>query len=502
MNVAEFASQEALKSIKVPISYSFNGQTTEAVLKVGVINLPNLKVFVALGLLIIEILVQIKLQLAELQKSSTASALPRALSLRSFSCTSAPRAYSSRFQHPRKGLDRTDTGDWSSDGEPDFSYGKLAAANFFLVGQFPCKADGNQQMKGISMQQPVEHAKQQHNPSLRRLLSRNKSKTGPPLLNKESEDGGDDIDNDRRHQLCIQMPKQMKVLPLRFEDQNPFEVGKWEKKKIVSRDGEMELMAKVFFASIDQRSDKAAGGGACSVLATIVAHWLRDNPKTLPLRCQLDELVHEGSSAWRKLCENELHREKFADQHFDLETVLESKVRPLEVVTEKSYIGFFSLEDAVRSSESLQEATSFDSIWNEIVSHEETEERVYIASWNDHFFVLKVEKDTIYLIDTLGERLFEGCNQAYILKFDGESAVQRTAKTKETNECGEIEQNEKHNIVTLGMDSCKEYLKGFLAAVPLRELKDDIERGLIEEAPLHRRLQIEFHYTICCNVRN
>jgi len=346
-------------------------------------------------------------------------------------------------------------------------------------------------MREINIQQPVEQQpqqqQQQQQPSLVRLLSRNKSKTGvtnsrgPPLLNKESEDGGDDIDNDRRLQTKV-LPEES-LQPLGFEDENRFEVGKWEEKKIVSRDGEMELHAEVFFASIDQRSDKAAGGGACSVLATTIAHWLHDNPKSMPLRCQLDELVHEGSSEWRRLCENENHREKFSDQHFDLETVLEARVRPLGVVTGKSYIGFFSLGDAVTSSEFLQGAMSFDSVWSEIVSSGEgTEERVYIASWNDHFFVMKVERDVIHLIDTLGERLFEGCNQAYILKFGEESAVHRRGAPAD---CEKIK----------GKDCCKEYIKGFLAAVPLRELQHDIDRGVVEEALMHRRLQIEFHHT-------
>lgn len=38
--------------------------------------------------------------------------------------------------------------------------------------------------------------------------------------------------------------------------------------------------------------------------------------------------------------------------------------------------------------------------------------------------MLKVERDSFYIIDTLGEWLFEGCNiQAHILKFDKETHI-------------------------------------------------------------------------------
>ena len=39
--------------------------------------------------------------------------------------------------------------------------------------------------------------------------------------------------------------------------------------------------------------------------------------------------------------------------------------------------------------------------------------------------ILKVEADAYYIIDTLGERLYEGCNQAYILKFDSSTVINK-----------------------------------------------------------------------------
>ena len=50
-------------------------------------------------------------------------------------------------------------------------------------------------------------------------------------------------------------------------------------------------------------------------------------------------------------------------------------------------------------------------------------------------------------------------------------------------------------LVSKGKESCKEYIKSFLAAIPIRELQGDIKRGLMASTPLHHRLQIEFHYT-------
>jgi len=52
--------------------------------------------------------------------------------------------------------------------------------------------------------------------------------------------------------------------------------------------------------------------------------------------------------------------------------------------------------------------------------------------------------------------------------------------------------------VLKGKDACKEYIKSFLAAIPIRELQADIKKGLMASTPLHHRLQIEFHYTESC----
>lgn len=289
----------------------------------------------------------------------------------------------------------------------------------------------------------------------------------------------------------------------------------------------MKLQAEVFFSSIDQRSERAAGESACTALVAVIADWFQSNHDEMPIKSQLDSLIREGSLEWRNLCENETYRERFPDKHFDLETVLQAKIRPLSVVSQKSFIGFFHPEGIEEGEfDFLQGAMSFDSIWDEISQsvpddNNTTEPMIYIVSWNDHFFILKVEQDAYYIIDTLGERLFEGCNQAFILKFDRDTVIHRvpietkgssddkkltkdkvTADTKEViitaSEGGEmvvVKNEDESTVLCRGKESCKEYIKSFLAAIPIRELQADMKKGLMASTPLHHRLQIEFHYT-------
>jgi hypothetical protein len=193
----------------------------------------------------------------------------------------------------------------------------------------------------------------------------------------------------------------------------------------------------------------------------------------------------------------------------------------------------------------LQGAMSFDNIWDEISCTglecpSDGEPQVYIVSWNDHFFILKVEPEAYYIIDTLGERLYEGCNQAYILKFDSNTIIHKLPNAVESSDektMGDqqnvpavsepkdqhqvnlkeeaastpgalvtkneepitseepLKSEEEGEVMCQGKDSCKAYIKSFLAAIPIRELQADIKKGLMTSKPLHHRLQIEFHYT-------
>ncbi|XP_020599572.1 uncharacterized protein LOC110038983 isoform X2 [Phalaenopsis equestris] len=347
----------------------------------------------------------------------------------------------------------------------------------------------------------------------RKYYLRSKAR-GEPLLKKAyGEEGGDDIDYDRRLLTSSDESFSGKKsgddesanhsLLSEFGDDN-FSVGCWESKEIISRCGQMKLYTQVFFASIDQRSERAAGENACTALVAVIADWFHSNQDMMPIKSQLDSLIREGSLQWRNLCENQTYRERFPDYHFDLETVLQAKINPLYVVPGKSFIGFFHPEGCEDNSgfEFLHGAMSFDSIWEEI--SQAGHDCVFIVSWNDHFFVLKIEQDAYYIIDTLGERLYEGCDKAYILKFDMSTTILKLASRnesgangKEGGSCGEqIECDTlEEELVCSGKESCKEYIKSFLAAIPIRELQADTKKGLMISTPLHQRLQIEFHYT-------
>ncbi|XP_054797902.1 LOW QUALITY PROTEIN: uncharacterized protein LOC129302972 [Prosopis cineraria] len=272
----------------------------------------------------------------------------------------------------------------------------------------------------------------------------------------------------------------------------------WQRKELMSRDGRAKLNTSVFFASFDQRSEQASGESACAALVTFVAHWLHSN-QDMPTKPEFDNLITEGSSEWRRLCERDDASSKlFPDKHFDLDTVIEANLRPLFVVREKSYTGFFSPD----KFESLKGAMSFDEIWHEISRDVvDYEPRIYIVSWNDHFFVLKLEADAYYIIDSLGERLFEGCKEAFILRFDDSSSMyekaEKAARRNDSSGGGGSFKSEKENLklVCSGKDCCREFIKRFLAALPLKYLEEEEKKGAISSPYLHRRLQIDFHYS-------
>lgn len=312
-----------------------------------------------------------------------------------------------------------------------------------------------------------------------------------------------------------------------------FTVGTWEQKNLISRDGQTQLSTKLFFASFDQRSESAAGESACTALVAVIADWLHMHPTLVPGRAEFDMLIREGSAEWRNLCTVDAFKDRFPDKHFDLDTVIEAAVRSLSVVPEKSFVGFFVPDGVSESLDFLHDAMSFDSIWEEV---ERAGPAVYIVSWNDHFFVLKMEEDRCYIIDTLGERLQEGGEQAYILQFDAQTilvpaptskpedskiASQPEAAASDVLALASVEVGTAINLGPLasgdassingtpmelvsptdevqdgGKASCCQFIKEFFAALPLRELKSDIKKGLLGKVPLHQRLQIEFHFTV------
>lgn len=264
-------------------------------------------------------------------------------------------------------------------------------------------------------------------------------------------------------------------------------IGSWETKEFISRDTETKLKTQIFCASIDQRDESAGGESACTALVAVIANALHSNQLTTPTKPEFDALIREGSSEWRKLCDNISYNSLFPNKHFDLDTILEANIRPISVLHEKSFVGFFQPERFA----SLSGAMSFDDIWNEISSNagEGNNQKVYIVSWNDHFFVLKVEDDAYYVMDTLGERLHEGCSKAYILKFDDTTEMYRLPEKKSCKDGME-------ELICRGKECCREFITRFLAAIPLREELEMEKKGAgnTSAAP-HQRLQIEFHFT-------
>ncbi|KAG7029507.1 hypothetical protein SDJN02_07846, partial [Cucurbita argyrosperma subsp. argyrosperma] len=273
-------------------------------------------------------------------------------------------------------------------------------------------------------------------------------------------------------------------ISLEIDEQNKEDSrGRWETKEIVSRDGKAKLKTEVFFGSFDQRSEKAGGESACTAIVAVITHWLHSNYGAMPTRPELDNLIMEGSSEWQKLCNNHCYSNSFPNKHFDLETVMEADVRPITVSAENSFVGFFSPE----KFNCLSEAMSFEQIWNEVNTTKTCpnyETRVYIVSWNDHFFVLKMEENACYIVDSLGERLFEGCNQAYILKFDSSSLMY---ESKEKGEVGEL--------VCKGKECCREFFERFLAAITIEELEEEQKKQSSCNFIPHQRLQIDFHFS-------
>ncbi|KAI6681402.1 hypothetical protein NL676_035283 [Syzygium grande] len=274
----------------------------------------------------------------------------------------------------------------------------------------------------------------------------------------------------------------------------------WEEKELVSRDGQTKLRANVFFASFDQRSEKAGGESACSAVAAVIVNFLHSNQYNLPTRAQFNSLIKDGSLEWQRLCTDQTYIMRFPNKHFDLETVLEAGMRPFTISSDKSFIGFFSPE----KFEALKEAMSFDDMWAKIMMLEAEESRrgIYIVSWNDHFFVLMVEDHAYYVIDSLGERLFEGCDRAYILKFDeaaalyrkAESSASRGSGTEEGEDESEKREDEWEEVICAGRECCGEYIKRFLSAIPVQELEEDEKKGSASILSLHQRLQVEFHH--------
>lgn len=278
----------------------------------------------------------------------------------------------------------------------------------------------------------------------------------------------------------------------------PSRVGSWSALEVTGRDGQAPVRLDGFFASADQRS--LGGHGACTVLVVRVAEWLRDNAGRLPTgasarvhvatsaaaeagyelatasvteESELDAIVARGVAEWRAaLAADAGLRQRFPDGHLDLESALAVAREAgggMDVDASASFVGFFRpgalAGDACPEwlDSLLASCMPLDAIWDCL----ETRAGTYVVSWNDHFFTLQARGpgEPAYMIDTLGERLSEGCDRAHVLRFAN------------------------------GVKEVARYLADFVAAAPHAQLAHDLSRAGAEpdcEAAL-RKLQIEFH---------
>ncbi|KAF4364837.1 hypothetical protein G4B88_025556 [Cannabis sativa] len=121
-------------------------------------------------------------------------------------------------------------------------------------------------------------------------------------------------------------------------------------------------------------------------------------------------------------------------------------------------------------------------MWENITKDLTTEPKIFVVGWNDHFFVLKLELHVCYIIDSYGSRLFRGCNQAYMLKFDDSSVIYGTDQ----------------QILCTGKDCCKEYMRKFLSSNIVMKLEKEYKRGYIQLPYLYEKLQVDMSY-MCLN---
>ena len=127
-------------------------------------------------------------------------------------------------------------------------------------------------------------------------------------------------------------------------------------------------------------------------------------------------------------------------------------------------------------------------------------------SWNDHFFLLHFRREAggtvAYVMDSLGERLCEGCRRAYVLRFDGESLEATTFfKTPPERREDDAETAEPAERERDAAAAAAAFIGDVLPSRALRDVGAQIlaaanGAGRAEQPDpetLMRRLQIEFH---------
>jgi hypothetical protein len=274
------------------------------------------------------------------------------------------------------------------------------------------------------------------------------------------------------------------------EEEAEISTGSWQTVALHNRTPpRVNVPAEVFFTAVDQRA--VGGSAACSVLAVAIAEWLLQHPGQLPTGgagAEFEKMIRDGVEEWNVLCERDDLKKRFPDLHFDLETAFKTKRRDenlqplvkLETCLLNSYVGFFQPKGLEKGDCPMLECLldgvmPLAQIWDELARA--SGPAVFLISWNDHFFVLKIERGACYLIETLGERLHEGCTRAYMLHFDDRDGAG-------------------------GIKTLSRYLTEVVAELPLAQLVADIKQDLkqtkedqpsrIDPMTCLRALQIEF----------
>lgn len=270
----------------------------------------------------------------------------------------------------------------------------------------------------------------------------------------------------------------------------------------------------------------------------------------------IDALISGAAREWRTLCQDELLVAKFPDKHFDLDTaaglhtpftvageVLRTEGREDKKVNSSSghdeknkklyrasihhggsFVGFLRPPGiAVGDSPVLDMLADAAPPLEQIIQElRQQSPATFAVSWNDHFFTLhfRLEKSigssdsnnssskesiVAYVIDSLGERLCEGCRRGYVLRFDEESLMgvgdEGDGDAWDTTEGDKNEKNSKKTSQCNVASAVAAFVGDVLPSRALRDVSCSIsafangDRNAVEPDPetLMRRLQIEFN---------
>eukprot|EP00873_Tetraselmis_striata_P004773 jgi/Tetstr1/425037/TSEL_015502.t1 len=291
--------------------------------------------------------------------------------------------------------------------------------------------------------------------------------------------------------------------------------GGWISARLTSRGEASETVSAhldLFYGSMDQTSPTADGPAACSCSTLSLSRWILAAGHVPTQPGEMDAALLEGCRQWRALSAVPTHRAAFPDAHFDLDTVLAAQERGpsgasrVRLLPDRSFVGFFrpsGLKCEVLA-DLLDSAMPLADIWAQIGSAQQ-QPTTYIVGWNDHWFVLHVSDGHCYLLDTLGQKLFDGCDRAFALRFPPTKPAGEVSESRQL-ECdpeAKASSSLKLALHELGAaEGCHEFLEKFYTVAPLRQLVSDLNRAIkthgswmdsISPESVLRQLQIDFH---------